>query len=329
MTTRKSMAAANWKMFKTVAETAAYLEELRPLVAGVAGVEVVVAPPFTLIPAAAAAAQGTSVIVAGQNLFWETQGAFTGEISAAMLRDAGAWAVIIGHSERRTKFGETDQNVNRKLQAALAEGLLPIVCIGETLAEREAGATFEVLDRQLQAGLAGLTATQAGGLVIAYEPVWAIGTGRNATPEQAQEAHAHIRGAVGRLFGRESGAAVPDPLRRQRQAGQHRPDRRSGRRGRGADRRGEPRCQGVCHDGGALPGGAGIIGVCPWAAGPRGSTGERDAVLSTSSLLSTSSSACCCCWSSCCSRGGAATSRLPSAGRAARPRSVPGAAPRC
>jgi len=204
MIARKSFAAANWKMFKTAAETAAYFEELRPLVAGITGVEIVVAPPFTLIPAAVAAAHGTSVMVAGQDLHWETQGAFTGEISAAMLRDAGAWAVIIGHSERRTKFGETDEHVNRKLQAALAEGLLPIVCIGETLAEREAGATFDVLDRQMRTGLAGLTQAQAGGVVIAYEPVWAIGTGRNATPEQAQEAHAHIRGDIGRLFGREA-----------------------------------------------------------------------------------------------------------------------------
>ena len=199
MIARKSFAAANWKMFKTAAETAAYFEELRPLVAGITGVEIVVAPPFTLIPAAVAAAHGTSVMVAGQDLHWETQGAFTGEISAAMLRDAGAWAVIIGHSERRTKFGETDEHVNRKLQAALAEGLLPIVCIGETLAEREAGATFDVLDRQMRTGLAGLTQAQAGGVVIAYEPVWAIGTGRNATPEQAQEVHALVRGLVASL----------------------------------------------------------------------------------------------------------------------------------
>jgi len=201
---RTPIAAANWKMFKTVAETAAYFETLRPLLVGVAGVEAVVAPPFTMIAAAAEAARGTGVAIAGQDLHWEAQGAFTGEVSAAMLRDAGAVAVIVGHSERRTKFGETDEGVNRKVHAALAAGLRPIVCIGETLAEREAGATFGVLDRQAEAGLAGLSPAQVAGLVIAYEPVWAIGTGRNATPAQAQDAHAHIRATLERLFGRDA-----------------------------------------------------------------------------------------------------------------------------
>jgi triosephosphate isomerase (TIM) len=198
---RTPFIAANWKMYKTVHEAVAFVKEFRSLVKNIVAVEIVVAPPFTALHAVAEAARSSNVGVSGQNLHWEKEGAFTGEVSAGMLREAGAEYVIIGHSERRRLFGETDQSVNRKLVAALAAGLTPIVCIGETLEEREAEQTLPVLDRQIKDGLDGLTADQVHSLVIAYEPVWAIGTGRNATPEQAAEAHAHIRGRLRSWFG--------------------------------------------------------------------------------------------------------------------------------
>jgi triosephosphate isomerase len=198
---RIPMLAANWKMFKTQREAAAYIREFAPLVQSLTNVEVVVAPVFTAIAAAAEAARGTKVRIAGQNLYFEKQGAFTGEVSADMLKDAGATHVIIGHSERRRLFGDTDELVNRKLRAAITAGLTPIVCVGETLAEREAGATLTVLDRQISAGLEGLTGDEIKALVIAYEPVWAIGTGKNATSAEAGEAHAHIRSRLRQWFG--------------------------------------------------------------------------------------------------------------------------------
>jgi triosephosphate isomerase len=204
---RIPLVAANWKMFKTVAEAVAYVREFTGLVSGTDDVEIVVAPPFTAVHATAEAARGTWIGVAGQDLYWEAEGAFTGEVSAAMLREAGARFVVIGHSERRTKFGETDDQVNRKVKAAMAGGLTPIVCIGETLDERESRETLRVLDRQIKAGLDGLTGNQIAALAVAYEPVWAIGTGRNATSAQAQEAHAHIRSRLGEWFGAEAGDA--------------------------------------------------------------------------------------------------------------------------
>ncbi len=182
----------------------AYVETFRSQVENIGNVEIALAPPFTAIHATSAALVGTGIHVAGQDLYWEPKGAFTGEVSAEMLREAGATHVIIGHSERRHVFGETDDEVNQKTQAALQSGLTPIVCIGETLDEREGNQTLAVLDRQLEAGLAGLSPTQVAALVVAYEPVWAIGTGRNATPEQAQEAHAHIRSRLGQLFGSDA-----------------------------------------------------------------------------------------------------------------------------
>ena len=198
---RTPFIAANWKMFKTVLEGVAFVKEFRSMVKDIHDVEIVVAPPFTAIHAVADAARNTPVGVAGQDLHWEREGAFTGEVSAGMLSEAGAEYVIIGHSERRRLFGETDQTVNRKLVAALGAKLTPIVCIGETLEEREANRTLAVLDRQIKDGLDGLTGDQIASLVIAYEPVWAIGTGRNATPAQAGEAHAHIRSRVRQWFG--------------------------------------------------------------------------------------------------------------------------------
>jgi triosephosphate isomerase len=204
---RTPFLAANWKMFKTVDETVAYLREFCALTAGVAGAEIVVAPPFTALRAAADVARGSNVGIAAQDCYFEREGAFTGEISAAMIRDAGAGYVIIGHSERRRLFGDTDEWVNRKLNAVLAADLTPIVCIGETLEERDANQTLAVLDRQIDAAFAGLTPAQVGSLVIAYEPVWAIGTGRNATPAQAGEAHAHIRARLRGAFGQEAADA--------------------------------------------------------------------------------------------------------------------------
>jgi len=219
---RRPLIAGNWKMFKTVHEAISLIKELRLLVKNVRTVDVVVAPPFTAIHAVADAARGSPIEVAAQNVHWEREGAFTGEVSASMIRDAGAEYVIIGHSERRTLFGETDLTVNRRLSAALAAELTPIMCIGETLEQRDGNQTLAVLDQQLRGGLDSLTAEQLKDFVLAYEPVWAIGTGRNATPAQAQEAHAHIRGRMRQWFGADTadrcrilygGSVKPDNIR--------------------------------------------------------------------------------------------------------------------
>jgi triosephosphate isomerase len=205
---RTPFVAGNWKMFKTVHDAVVYAKEFRSLVKDVDDVEIVLAPPFTAVHAVAEAARNSPIAVASQDVFWEKEGAFTGEVSAQMIREAGAEYAIIGHSERRQMFGETDLTVNRKVGAAIAAGLVPIVCIGETLAEREKNETMDVLDRQIKQGLDGMTGEQVGGLVVAYEPVWAIGTGRNATTEQAQEAHAHIRRRLRSWFGAEAADKV-------------------------------------------------------------------------------------------------------------------------
>jgi triosephosphate isomerase len=198
---RRPLVAGNWKMFKTIQETVAHVAELRRTLRDVHNVDVVVAPPFTSLNAAADKARDSNIAVAAQDLYWEREGAFTGEVSAAMIHDTGAEYVIIGHSERRALFGETNMTVNKRIAAALAERLCPIVCVGETLPQRDANQTLAVLDEQLRAGLEGFTAEQLDEAVIAYEPVWAIGTGRNATPAQAQEAHAHVRGRLRQWFG--------------------------------------------------------------------------------------------------------------------------------
>ncbi len=219
---RVPLVAANWKMHKTVQEAVFFVKELRSLVKDVSDVEIVVAPPFTAIHAAADAARNTNVGIAGQDLYWEKEGAFTGEVSAGLLREAGADYVIIGHSERRRLFHETDQTVARKTAAALAAGLTPIVCIGETLEERERGETLAVLDRQITRGFDGVAAAVLPTVVVAYEPVWAIGTGRHATPDQAAEAHAHIRTRLRQWFGADAaercrviygGSVKPDNIR--------------------------------------------------------------------------------------------------------------------
>ncbi len=201
---RQPFIAGNWKMFKTVHETVVHVKELRSLVKDVQGVDIVIAPPATGLYAAAEAARNSNIAVAGQNCHWERDGAFTGEISAGMVREAGAEYVIVGHSERRTLFGETDLHVQKKVRAALGAGLVPIVCIGETLEQRDRQETLAVLDQQIQRGLDGATADEVAAMVVAYEPVWAIGTGRNATPEQAGEAHAHIRLRLRSWFGAEA-----------------------------------------------------------------------------------------------------------------------------
>ena len=204
---RTPIIAGNWKMYKTVADTVKYVKEFRVMVKDIADVEIVLAPPFTAVHAAAEAARNSNVIIAAQDLYWEREGAFTGEVSAQMVREAGAEYVIIGHSERRTLFGETDTGVNQKTVAAFAAGLTPIVCIGETLDQRDRNETLAVLDRQITKGFEGLTGEQLAKLVIAYEPVWAIGTGRTATPAQAGEAHTHIRGRLRQWFGAEAAEA--------------------------------------------------------------------------------------------------------------------------
>ena len=193
---RRPVIAGNWKMYKTITEAVSFVEKLKPMVAGVTHREIVVAPPFTALAAVAAMAKGTNIAVAAQDTHWDKEGAHTADISPAMILDAGATLVIIGHSERRQDHGETDASVNRKLKAALAAGLRPIVCVGETLADREAGKTEEVLGRQFAGGFAGLTPSDFSRIIIAYEPVWAIGTGRTATPEMAGEAHKYIRGQI-------------------------------------------------------------------------------------------------------------------------------------
>ncbi|HUI43513.1 MAG TPA: triose-phosphate isomerase [Terriglobia bacterium] len=198
---RRPVIAGNWKMYKTTTEASAFVRDLRPMVARAEHCEVIVAPPFTALRAAADAARGSNIAVAGQDLHWDAEGAHTGDISAPMLLDAGCTHVIIGHSERRHDHGETDEEVNRKLKAALAARLAPIVCVGETLAEREASATSAVLERQFTRGLTGLTGPEFSRIILAYEPVWAIGTGRTATPEMAAESHRLLRSLAAGRFG--------------------------------------------------------------------------------------------------------------------------------
>jgi len=207
---RKKIVAGNWKMNKTASEAAALIDGIKKTVADVSKVEIVVCPPFTDLKDAAAACAGSNVGLGAQNVHWEASGAFTGEISTGMLKDLGVKYVIIGHSERRQYFGETDATVNKRTKAALAAGLTPIVCVGETLAERDGGKMEEVVVRQVKIGLADL-GDDLGKIVVAYEPVWAIGTGRTATPAQAQEVHALIRRTLAEL----SSGAVANTIRIQ------------------------------------------------------------------------------------------------------------------
>jgi len=202
--------AGNWKMFKTVGEAVNFVSELAGRVAGIEGVEMVVCPPFTALAAVAGQLRdhGSGIALGAQNMYWEDEGAYTGEVAPGMLKEIGCRYVILGHSERRQYFGETDAVVNKKVHAALAHDLIPIVCVGERLEERESGTTEEVVRRQVEGSLAGLTARQAAGLVVAYEPVWAIGTGRTASAADAQQVNRFIRGLLRNMFGEIAAQAV-------------------------------------------------------------------------------------------------------------------------
>jgi triosephosphate isomerase len=206
---RRPIIAGNWKMFKTRSETSAFFDALIPEIQNVEHCDIVVAPPFTALPTAVEEADGTRVAISAQDVHWEEQGAFTGEVSVRMLLDAGCAYTIIGHSERRQYFGETDEWVEKKARAAVNGSLDAIVCVGETLSERDAGQALEVVRRQVQRGLGRLTETNLSHIIVAYEPVWAIGTGRTATPEIAAEMHAEIRKVFAEIFN----TAAADSLR--------------------------------------------------------------------------------------------------------------------
>jgi len=205
---RQPIIAGNWKMFKTGAETSAFFEALVPRIQGVRHCDVVVAPPFTAIGAAIAGARGSQIAISGQNVHWEDQGAFTGEVSVRMLVDAGCSHTIIGHSERRQYFGETDETVEKKTRASIAGGLKAIVCVGETLKERDGGEALEVVRRQVRQGLGRVTVSDLSHIIVAYEPVWAIGTGRTATPEIAAEMHSAIRKTFAEIYNEDAADAL-------------------------------------------------------------------------------------------------------------------------
>jgi triosephosphate isomerase len=203
---RKKLIAANWKMYKNPSQTKDFFKDFLPAVSSHDRDEIVVCPPYVDLHAAIESAKGSKVAVGAQNVYWKDEGAFTGEISPQMLVAVGCTHVIIGHSERRQYFGETDDTVNLKLKAALEHGLIPIVCVGEVLEEREANLTEGVLRRQCMRAFSSISAKKAAKLVVAYEPVWAIGTGKTATPEMASDAHVLIRGEAGKAFGEDFGA---------------------------------------------------------------------------------------------------------------------------
>jgi triosephosphate isomerase len=205
---RKSLIAGNWKMHKTVTEAKLLAEQVAAAGQNATDREVLLAPPFTALGAVVEAVGSSGIIVAGQNVCWEQQGAFTGEISPSMLKDQGAAAAIVGHSERRQIFGETDAMVNRRMRGGLEHGLILVLCIGETLEERESGNTLAILEKQVRAGLAEVSPAQMASVVVAYEPVWAIGTGKTATTEQAQEAHGFIRSLLADLYEKDIGNSV-------------------------------------------------------------------------------------------------------------------------
>ncbi len=205
---RTPIIAANWKMFKTRSETSAFFDALIPQIHDVEHCEVVVAPPFTALSTAVVKAKGTRVAISAQNIYWEEQGAFTGEVSVKMLVEVGCTYTIIGHSERRQFFGETDETVEKRMRAALAGGLNAIVCVGEILSERDAGQAQDVVRRQLRNGLGRLTGPDLSHIIVAYEPVWAIGTGRTATPEIAAEMHASIRKTFAEIYNEAAADAL-------------------------------------------------------------------------------------------------------------------------
>ncbi|MEZ4527578.1 MAG: triose-phosphate isomerase [Desulfobacterales bacterium] len=222
MKNRRPFIAGNWKMFKTLPEAVETAKKLAELVQDVHDTDIMIAPPFISVTAVGNAVKGSPVQLGAQNLFWENEGAYTGEISASMLVSAGCTYVIVGHSERRQYFGETDESANKKIRAALTAGLVPILCVGETETERNAKNTFSVLDKQIKNGLKDFFSDELEKLVIAYEPVWAIGTGKTATAGQAQEVHEYLRSLVEKVFGislakslriQYGGSVKPDNIR--------------------------------------------------------------------------------------------------------------------
>ena len=208
MANRTPLIAGNWKLHKDCAESVTFAKELREAIPAEIDVDVMVAPTFTALYPVCDILKGSPIAVGAQNMFWESKGAWTGEISAEMIRSCGCTHVIIGHSERRQYFGETDETVNTKLKAALSAGLVPVVCIGETDEERKAEKTFEILDTQVKMGLKGLSVEELAPVVLAYEPVWAIGTGNTATPEMVQEVHAFLRKCVADTLQKELANAM-------------------------------------------------------------------------------------------------------------------------
>ena len=206
---RRPIIAGNWKMFKTIGDTRAFFDALIPEIQNVDHCDIVVAPPFTALQAAVEEVDGTRVAISAQDVYWKNEGAFTGEISPKMLADVGCTYTIIGHSERRQYFGETDESVDQKTRAAIAAELRAIVCVGESLTERDAGQATEVVQRQIAKGIGQLTSSDLSRIIVAYEPVWAIGTGRTATPEVAAEMHAEIRKILATIYG----AAAADAMR--------------------------------------------------------------------------------------------------------------------
>ncbi len=205
---RKKIIAGNWKMYKTASEAAELMDALKKDIGGVSAVDVVVCPPFVHLGSTVEACKATSIAVGAQNIYWEEFGAFTGEVCGAMLTSVGVKYVIIGHSERRQFFGETNETVNKRTKAALKHGLKPIVCVGENLAEREAGRTFDVIRDHVMGSLSGFTKEDMLKIVLAYEPVWAIGTGKTATSQQAQEVHKFIRDLLLKMFDRATAEAM-------------------------------------------------------------------------------------------------------------------------
>lgn len=205
---RKPIIAGNWKMNKIALEAVELAREVKKRAGHILDREIVLCPPFTLLSRVKEVIEGSLIRLGAQNMYWEVRGAFTGEVSPVMLKDAGCDFVILGHSERRRYFGETDEMVNRKTRTAFSNGLSPIVCVGETLEEREKGQTLKVIEKQVRSALSGLTRGESKALVLAYEPVWAIGTGKTATPSQAEEAQEFIRKLLGEMFGKENAQAI-------------------------------------------------------------------------------------------------------------------------
>ncbi|MBA7484556.1 Triosephosphate isomerase [subsurface metagenome] len=205
---RKPIIAGNWKMNKLTSEAVELAREVKNKTGTIADREIVLCPPFTVLSAVKEVIKGSSIKLGAQNMYWEVRGAYTGEVSPTMLKDIGCNYVILGHSERRQYFGETNETVNKKAKIAFSIGLIPIVCVGETLQQREKGETLTVIEEQVKTGLSGLTKEESKGLVVAYEPVWAIGTGKTATPEEAEEVQRFIRKLLGQMFGKENAQAI-------------------------------------------------------------------------------------------------------------------------